>query len=332
MHQLHHVQYHMQDIQLQHVDLNLLVALEALLTERSVTRAAARMELTPSAMSHALGRLRALFQDKLLVRTRGGMVTTPRADLLLGPLRRALLELAEIVRGGATFDPRTARRELTIAATDYLEVVLLPPLLERVSAAAPGVHLRVKQLQLADISGPLESGTFDVVLGVTFDDAPGLRQQTLFSEEMVCVCRQGHPEVGEQIDLETYLALRHVLVSYRGGTRSAVDKRLAEMGREREIALTVPHFLAAPLIVARSDLVLTAPRRIIEQLQEALSLRVLAPPVVVQGFTVRQVWHERYQDEPAHVWLRQQIFEAAGALRAPAAPRRRPRGKGTSSR
>ena len=313
----------MHDIQLQNIDLNLLVALEALLAERSVTRAAARLGLTPSAMSHTLSRLRATFEDELLVRTRGGMIATPRGEQLLGPLRRALHDLADIVGGRATFDPRTAHRELTVATTDYVEAVLLPPLLARISASAPGVHLRIKQLEQSDVAAPLESGAFDVAVGATFTEATGLRQQALFTEEFVCICREGHPEVKKQLDLETYLRLRHVLVSLRGGSQSSVDARLAAMGHKRQIALMIPHFLAGPLIVARSDLVLTIPARLVAQLGEALSLRVLAPPLATPGFTIRQVWHERYQDEPAHLWLRQQIFEAAAALREPLAPRRR---------
>jgi DNA-binding transcriptional LysR family regulator len=322
MHQVHDVHCKMHDVQLKNIDLNLLVALEALLGERSVTKAAARLGLTPSAMSHALSRLRATFEDELLVRTRGGMIATPRGEQLLGPLRRALHDLADIVGGRAEFDPRTARRELTVATTDYVEAVLLPLLLARISASAPGVQLRIRQLEQSDVAAPLESGTFAVAVGAAFTEATGLRQQALFSEEMVCICREGHPGVKKQLDLETYLGLRHVLVSVRGGSHSGVDARLAEIGRKREVALMIPHFLAGPLIVASSDLVLTAPTRLVAQLASALSLRILTPPLAFPGFTIRQVWHERYQDEPAHLWLRQQIFEAAAVLRAPAPSRR----------
>lgn len=307
----------MHELHIQSVDLNLLVALEALLSERHVTRAASRLGLTPSAVSHALARLRATFDDELLVRTRGGMLPTPRGEQLLAPLRRVLGEVAELVRGQGSFDPRTARREFTLATTDYVEVVLLPPLLARISAEAPGVHLRVKALERGDVAGPLESGAFDLALGATFDEAPALRQQTLFAEEMVFLCRRGHPRVRRQVDLAAYLDLRHVLVSLRGGSLSAIDARLAEAGRRREVALIVPHFLAALLIVASSDLVLTAPARIVKQLGEALALRVMPPPLPVPGFTVRQLWHERYHDDPAHLWLRQQVFAAAAELRRP---------------
>ncbi|HEU4537370.1 MAG TPA: LysR family transcriptional regulator, partial [Polyangiaceae bacterium] len=210
MQQMQYVQVTMHQIQLQDVDLNLLVALEALLAERSVTKAAARLGLTPSATSHALARLRATLGDELLVRARGGMAPTPRGEELLAPLRRALRDLGDLVRGGATFDPASARRELTLAMTDYVEAVLLPPLLERVAARAPGVTLRVRPLKQSDVALPLENGTFAIAVGASFDEAPGLRQQSLFTETMVCVCRQGHPRVRQELDLETYLALGHV--------------------------------------------------------------------------------------------------------------------------
>lgn len=323
MQQVHPVQHKMHGVQLASVDLNLLALLEALLSERHVTRAANRVGLTPSAMSHALARLRATFGDELLVRTRGGMVPTPRGELLLVPLRRVLGEVTDLVRGQGAFDPGTARRDFTLATTDYVEVVLLPPLLARISTAAPGVHLRVTALERSDVAAPLESGAYDLALGASFDERPGLRQQTLFTEEMVFLCRKGHPQVKKRLDLDAYLELRHVLVSLRGGSQSAIDSLLAETGRRREVALMVPHFLAALLIVSCSELVLTAPARIVKQLGEALALKVMTPPLPVPGFTVRQVWHERYDDDPAHLWLRQEIFAAAASLRAPPSKTRR---------
>lgn len=305
----------MHAVQLQAVDLNLLIALEAMLSERSVTRAGLRIGLTPSAMSHALARLRTTFGDDLLVRTRGGMVATARGEQMLAPLRRALEDLSAMIAGPGGFDPASSRREFTIATTDYVEAVLLPPLLAGVSAEAPGVLLRVHALESSDVAEPLERGTHDVAVGVAFDTSPGLQQQALFDETMVLVCRKGHPLVKRNIDLATYLQLRHVMVSVRGGSTSAVDEQLAALGHRRQITLLVPHFLAAPLIVACSDLVMTTPARIIEKLGEALGLRVLAPPFTVPGFTVRQVWHERQQDDPGHLWLRRQVFAAAASLR-----------------
>ena len=305
----------MHAVQLQAIDLNLLVALEAMLSERSVTRAGARLGLSPSAMSHALARLRTTFGDDLLVRTRGGMVATARGEQLLGPLRRALEELAVLVAGPGGFDPGSSQREFTLATTDYVEAVLLPPLLSRICAAAPGVQLRVRPLEISDVVEPLERGSYDAAIGVAFDVSPGLQQQALFSEEMVLVCRKGHPLVKRSVDLATYLELRHVMVSVRGGSQGVVDELLARSGQRRRIALLVPHFLAAQLIVASTDLVMTAPARVVSRLGEALGLRVLTPPLAVPGFTVKQVWHERQQDDPGHLWLRQQVFAAAAGLR-----------------
>jgi DNA-binding transcriptional LysR family regulator len=220
----------MHAVQLQAIDLNLLVALEAMLSERSVTRAGARLGLSPSAMSHALARLRTTFGDDLLVRTRGGMVATARGEQLLGPLRRALEELAVLVAGPGGFDPGSSQREFTLATTDYVEAVLLPPLLSRISAAAPGVQLRVRPLEISDVVEPLERGSYDAAIGVAFDVSPGLQQQALFSEEMVLVCRKGHPLVKRSVDLATYLELRHVMVSVRGGSQGGGGRAAGALG------------------------------------------------------------------------------------------------------
>jgi DNA-binding transcriptional LysR family regulator len=305
----------MHEIHLNDLDLNLLVALDALLTERHVGRAAGRVGLTPSAMSHALGRLRKTLGDDLLVRTRGGMALTPRGELLRGPLQRVLGEIGELVRGPGVFEPGTSRRHFTLATTDYIEVVLLPPLLARISAEAPGVHLRVKPLDRLDVDGLLESSDSDLVVAASFNEVSGLRQQTLFSEEMVFVCRKGHPKVRRRVDLATYLELRHVMISLRGGSQSPVDALLAAQGHRREVALLVPHFLAGLLIASCSDLVLTAPARLVKLLGAGLALQVMPPPLSIPGFTVRQVWHQRHHDDPAHLWLRQQLFVAASGLR-----------------
>ncbi|MCU0654069.1 MAG: LysR substrate-binding domain-containing protein, partial [Polyangiaceae bacterium] len=159
----------------------------------------------------------------------------------------------------------------------------------------------------------LDGGDCDLVLGVSFDETTGLRQQVLFTEEMVFTCRKGHPQVRRRISLDTYLRLRHVVISLRGGPQGSVDALLMAQGRRREVALLVPHFLAGLKIVERSDLVITAPRRLVEQ--HSAGLQAMKPPLEIPGFTVRQVWHERMHSDPAHLWLRKQFFEVTAGLR-----------------
>lgn len=302
-------------VDLSGVNLNLLVALDALLTEANVTRAAAHVGITQSAMSHALRQLRELFDDALLTRGRGGMVLTPRAQELAGPIRRGLLELQRALRNEAVFDPRTSSRRFTLAGGDYYVSMLLPSLLELMGQEAPGVDLDVRPLDFRRIPELLEAGGLDLVVGAFVQDAPGLRQQKLFTEEFACVVREGHPDVKRnKLTLETYLRLPHALISPRGEGEGIVDRELAKLGHSRRIALRVPYFLTAPMAMERSDLVLTAPRRLVERFAAAWKLQVLKPPLAIPGFSVMQVWHERYDDDPAHRWLRGAAARAASRV------------------
>jgi DNA-binding transcriptional LysR family regulator len=301
-------------VDLSGINLNLLVALDALLTEVNVTRAAARLGITQSAMSHALRQLREQFEDALLIRGRGGMVLTPRAQQLAAPIRRGLLELQRALRNEASFEPLTSSRHFTLATSDYFASQLLPSLLELLGREAPRVDLDVRPIDFRRTADLLESGGLDIIVGAYIDDAPGLRQQKLFTEEFACVVREGHPEVRRKLTLETYLRLPHALISPRGEGLGVVDTVLGKLGHSRRIALRVPYFLTAPLVISRSDLVLTAPRRMVERLAQAWPLQVLKPPLPLSSFTAFQVWHERYDDDPAHRWFRAALARAAQGI------------------
>ena len=297
------------------VDLNLLVALDALLGEGNVTRAAARIGLSQPAMSHALGRLRLLFDDPLLIRTPRGMVPTPRAEVLIDPIRRALDDLERAIQKRPAFDPATARRAFTIAAVDYNEMVILPPLLARLSKEAPGVDLVTRPIRMDEIDDDLECGAMDLAIGALFgEDKAGRYQQRLFTERLVCVVRADHPEVKETISLEQYVELRHALISPRGRKGGMVEDELGKLGLSRRIALTVPHFLVAPLVVAQTDLVLTLAERLARTFAGMLPLRIVSLPLHVPGFSTTQFWHERQNQDPAHAWLRGLIAEVCKAL------------------
>ncbi|NBD09448.1 LysR family transcriptional regulator [Corallococcus sp. Z5C101001] len=302
------------EVDLTGINLNLMVALDALLREAHVTRAAARVGLTQSAMSHALAQLRALLGDALLIRGRGGMVLTPRAEQLAAPLRRGLAELQRALRNEPPFEPATASRRFTVATRDYFGSVLLPGALELLGREAPGVDLSVRHVESSTFPALLETGEVDlVVVTPPVESGPGLRQQKLFTEDFVCVVRKDHPAVRRTLDLDTYLKLSHVLISPRGDGVGAVDVALAQRGLPpRRIALRVPYFLIAPLVVTRSDHVLTAPRRLIAAFSETYPLQVLAPPLPIPPFDIIQVWHERFDGDPAHQWLRGLVARAVG--------------------
>lgn len=300
----------MQDVHLAGVDLNLLVALDALLEEQNVTRAARRLGLSQSAASHALARLRALVGDPLLVRSGATLVPTPRA-VALAPSIRAILGSIRTTLAGDAFDPMTSARAFAVATSDYFELVLVPGLVRDLARAAPGIDLLVRPVP-EDVLGLLGAGRLDLVLGVSL--APGvqsIRRRRLFDDTFSCVVRSGHPVLRRGLDLERFAAMGHVLIAPRGSRGGVVDDALARRKKVRRVAAMVPSFLAAPAIIAESDLVLTMPARLAARLAPAFDLKILEPPLVLPRFTVSAYWHERVQHDPAHAWLRARVVEIA---------------------
>jgi DNA-binding transcriptional LysR family regulator len=292
------------------VDLNLLRALEALLAERSVTRAADKLGLSQPGMSRSLARLRELTGDPLLVRTPRGMVLTDGAEQLLPPVRFALDAVNGVLGQRAQFDPSRAKCRFVVATTDYPELVLFPRLLARLSREAPGVELEIQPV-FGDIHKTLEMGRADLVIGIIFEEAAGFYRQSLWDDRLVCMVRKDHPGVSDPLAIEEYLALPHVLIAPRGKRGGMVDDALAMRGLDRRVTLKVPHYLGAPHIVAQSDLCLTVAARVANAMSAVLPLRVLELPVTVPAFKVTQFWHERNHLAPAHVWMRGVLQEIA---------------------
>jgi DNA-binding transcriptional LysR family regulator len=304
----------MHALHLRSLDLNLILALDALLEERSVTRAAQRVGITQSAMSHALARLRDVTGDALLVRTASGMVATARAEELGPPIRRALEGVATALRPPQAFDPRTAERRIRIGTGDYGEIVLLPSVLRRLAKEAPRVDLRVV-FQGDNAAEMLRSGDADLLLSPVFAAGvgPGMYTRKLFDERFVCVVRRGHPLANKKLTLARYVAASHALISPRGKEGSQTDDALARLGLSRRVVVTVPHFLVAPHIVVQSDLVLTLAARVANMLAAPLGLAILEPPseLHLDGFTMSAVWHERTHRDPALRWTREVFAEVA---------------------
>lgn len=302
------------------LDLNLLLLLDALLHEPHLTRAAAVVGLSQSAASHALARLRAHLVDPLFVRDRARLVPTPRAESLRAPLRHALDALAAALSPPAPFDPATSRRRFTIAAADYAQLVVLPPLVARLSADAPGVDLAARDIGPVPLSDGLAAGDFDLAIGppTTVRSRPSARpaagslhERRLFSERFVCLVRRDHPRVGKRLDLDTYVELPHAFVAPRGTPGGIVDDVLAERGLSRRVALMVQSFLVAPWAVASSDLVITLAERLARAFQDQVpsALRVLEPPLSLPRFAMHMLWHERQHDDPGHRWLRKILVD-----------------------
>lgn len=304
----------MHEMHLASLDLNLIVALDALLAERSVTKAADRVGITQSAMSHALARLRSVTGDELLVRAAGGMVPTPRALALAPPIRHALGEVAAALRVPKAFEPRTAKLRIVLATSDYGELVVLPEVVRRLGIEAPGIELRVVA-RTDDAPAQLASGAVDLVVAPRSPrgDAVGMFAQRLFDEGFVCVVRRGHPLARKKLTLARFAEASHALIAPHGREGSFVDDALAARGAARRVAVAVPHFLIAPHLVATSDLLLTLASRVARILAKPLGLVVLAPPpeIRLERFTMYLLWHERTHRDTAHTWVRDLFLQTA---------------------
>jgi len=295
------------------LDLNLLVALDALLTERSVTRAASRVGLGQSAMSHNLARLRALFGDELLTRGPEGMRPTPRAQALAEPVRATLSQIQALVSRDTGFDPRTAERSFRIGLPDSTEMLLLPALLELLCAEAPGIRLRLHNIDSSRLLEDLDADRLDLAIGVgTF--AQGQlhhKRRLLLTDRYLCLFSAERTGVAAPISLADYVRLPHVLTSLREGERGVVDDALAKLGLARTVVLTTPRFLSVPFLVARAPVVVTMPSRTARFFAAQLGLSLSPPPVELQEIAVSLLWHGSYDQDPAHAWLRQQVARLA---------------------
>ncbi|MCB9676400.1 MAG: LysR family transcriptional regulator [Alphaproteobacteria bacterium] len=294
------------------IDLNLLLALDVLLAEGSVTRAAARLGRTQPAVSRMLGRLRDVFGDPLLVRDGALMRATPRGEALREPVRRVLRAIETEVLAPEDFDPATAQRSFTLASADFAEAALLPPALARIAHEGPGTDI---VLERADLGLSELADRVDLFLAPLYRPHTALRTLRLGDEPFACLVWEGHP--AEVLDLETYVRFPHVLVAPRGTPGGIVDDQLARMGLSRRVALRTRSFLAAPQFLVGTDRVLTLPRRTAEVAAKRLPLRLLTPPLPIPAFTLQLAWHERWHNEPGHRWLRRVLTETIRPLLDP---------------
>jgi DNA-binding transcriptional LysR family regulator len=300
------------------LDLNLIVALDALLSERNVTRAAMRIGVTQSAMSHSLARLRTLVGDPLLVRSKKEMTPTPRAEALGAPVKKALADLMLALASPNAFDPASARMQITMATSDYGESVLLPGLVARLMKQAPGIDLRVRP-EGDGILQRLAEGVVDLTLRppLTAGMSGAIYTKKLLEESFVVVMRKSHPLAKKKrVTLDAYADAAHALISIHGTDRGILDDALARVRRHRRIAVVIPHFLVGPEVVASSDLLITLPARIARKLEKSLDLTIRRLPreIDVSGFTVSALWHERTQHDAAHKWFRGLVEEVAKVI------------------
>lgn len=294
--------------------MNLLATLDVLLEERNVTRAARRLSLTQSTVSHALSKLRAQFRDPLLVRAGRGLVPTPRAEALAPAVRRVLADARRLLAHETEFVPAASTRTFTLVCPDAL-VAFLPGLLARSAAEAPNVRWEVRSPAAIDVDAALALGSVDLALVIARTEGPGLVQRPIGSLSWCIVARRGHPAVRRgAIDREGWLRHPHVLVGTGSGAPGFVGAALRQAKLPRRIGLVVPGFLAAPFAVQGTDFFFAAPRALVAPLAARLDLLLLEPPVPLPAVKVAMLWHERMHAEPAHRWARERVWETAHAL------------------
>jgi len=307
----------LQDVQLP--DLNLLLALDALLQEENVSRAAARVGLSTPAMSHALARLRKQLGDPILVRAGQRMVMTPRASDLRDRVHELATSALAVLAPAPATDVRALTRTFRLKATDHALAVIGPELDNAARRDAPGVSLHMVPMQRDDVA-LLRDGAIDLTIGV-YDYAPysalppDLRIQQLFDDHFVCAVRADHPTVGRSLTLQQFAELEHVQVVPRGNVGGYVDELLAAQGHARRIVRAVPYFLSALVLVAETDYVVTISQQLVKKLGDRLGLKLVQPPrsLGLEPYQVAQLWHPRNDRDPAHRWLRETVAASARA-------------------
>ncbi len=299
---------------LHRIDLNLLVVLDAIFSEGGITKAGEKLHLTQPAISHALGRLREMFNDPLFIREGRRMVPTPLARNLMQPVRRTLHSLEVTLNELQSFDPATTQRHFHIAVRDVLESTVLPPLLARVATAAPSVDISAIRADRRTLESELAAGSLDAALDVLLPLSDEIHHQQISTDRLVVVARKGHPATVKTLNLAAYLRAHHVLVSSRRSGPGMEDVELNRQGLKRRIRLRCQHYFAACRVVSQSDLLLTMPERYAQIANQQFDNQILAFPMDMPAMDAYLYWHASVDSEPANRWLREQLIETVEAL------------------
>jgi DNA-binding transcriptional LysR family regulator len=294
------------------LDLNLLPVLEALLREGSVARAADGLGLTPSALSHALRRLREHFGDPLFVRTTGRMLPTPKAVALAPMVQKMMEEVRAHLVAGAGFDPGRSSRVFRLSMTDMAQAYFMPRLVRRCRVLAPGCRLIVVPVPPRDVAGALERGDVDLVMGTARLTAEGLYQQQVLRQSLVCIVDREAAGFEHGMTVEAYLSAPHVGISPFGWDTDLFEWALADSGLQRHFCVVSNSYLAVPAMIEGTDLVATVPECLPALYERSHHIRTLAPPVPLPPLIFRQSWHPRFHSDPGNVWLRQLVYELFG--------------------
>jgi len=300
----------MKTVHLSRIDLNLFVVFDAIYTEGGITRASKRLSLTQPAISHALGRLRELFDDPLFIRQSKAMIPTPLARVMIDPVRQSLRGFEATLKRVDRFDPATARKHFTVGMRDVRELTMLPNLLRSVTRAAPFIDIAIVRAERKQLETELAAGTLDAAIDVRLALSDEVRRHPINAERLVVVARPRHPTVKRELDLETYLSQEHILVSTRRRGFGVEDYELSRHGLKRRIRLRCQHYFAACRVVSETDLILTMAERYARIVNRLFRNRVLPFPLEVPDYDAYLYWHVNAETDPANQWLREQLMRA----------------------
>lgn len=294
------------------MDIDLILTLDALLKDQNITHAAARLGISQPALSARLTRLRALFGEPLFVPSPHGrgVLPTPRAEALRPRIATVLQSISAMFEP-ETFDAQHSHRTFVIALHENPALMLGAELLNQIRTEAPGIRLRFALPDVAKLTAQMESGDVDIYIGVNAGAHDAWVRRTLFDDEYATAQRKGHPRGTGPLDLQTYCALSHLVVSSEGDPFAGfVDQHLAGLGHQRSVVMSTQSYAMAPPIVAGTDLLCTLPRRMLQRFVQTLD--IFPPPLPLQPIAIGMFWHPKNSQDPANSWLRQQLLQAAG--------------------
>jgi LysR family nod box-dependent transcriptional activator len=297
---------------LRQIDLNLLVALDALLTERNVTRAGERLCLSQSAMSGALAKLRLIFDDELLVRVGRNLEPTAYAEEIAGPVRQCLQQLEDLLNVRRAFEPSAEKRVFRIAATDYAVLLMLAPLVKRMEELAPGISVQFVKL---DSTARERLAQGDIDFSIMPEVGAQLPSLDLFQDPWVCIVWDQHQAIGSTLTLDEFMAQPHMAFTIDDeGHASMADEHLLREGYRRNIVATTASFTNAPFLLQGTTMLTMVPRRLAERMRDAAHIRLLEIPVSVPPLAEKLMWNPRFTQSQPHIWMREQIASIAAGL------------------
>jgi DNA-binding transcriptional LysR family regulator len=292
------------------VDLNLFIVFEAIYAEGSITRASLKMNLTQPAISHALNRLRQLFDDPLFERQGHVMVPTPLARSIIDPVRQSLRGFEVTLSGVERFDAASSERVFSLALRDVLEASVLPPLMASVARQAPLVGLNTLQVGRRELESELAAGSLDAAIDILLPLSHDIRHTLLATDKTVVLVRRNHPLVRGGLDLDAYLKLEHIQTSSRRRGPGLEDFELSRLGLQRRIRLRCQHYFAACRVASQTDLALTMPERLARVVNQQFGNQILPFPLQMPSLDIYLYWHANVDNDPASIWLRGQINDA----------------------